>query len=66
MHVKYFSIPKIGYKHLATRENSMFDDYQTNMPVDERKFWFETAVKESNFINDRVIDMSRLQKIVVS
>jgi hypothetical protein len=38
----------------------MFDDYLKNMPVNERKFWFETATNESNFINDRVIDMSRL------
>jgi len=63
---KIFSIPKIGYKHLATRENSMFDDFQKNMPIEERKFWFETAGREANFINDREIDTSRLQKIVVS
>ena len=35
------------------------------MPIDERKFWFETANKESNFINDRPIDLTKLQKIVV-
>ena len=61
---KIFSIPKIGYKHLATREGSLFDNYMKNMPVDERKFWFETATKESNFMNDRPIDLSRLQKAV--
>jgi len=60
---KVFSIPKIGYKHLATREGSLFDGYLKTMPVDERKFWFETATKESNFMNDRPIDLSRLQKI---
>jgi hypothetical protein len=62
---KVFTIPKIGYKHLATREGSMFDNYLKNMSIDERKFWFETATKESNFSNDRVIDISRLQKLVV-
>ena len=62
---KIFSIPKIGYKHLATREGSLFDGYLKNMPVDERKFWFETATKESNFMNDRPIDLTRLNKIVV-
>ncbi len=62
---KIFSIPKIGYKHLATRNGSLFDGYLKNMPIDERKFWFETASKESNFINDRPIDLTRLQKIVV-
>lgn len=60
---KIFSMPKIGYKHLATREGSLFDGYLKNMPVDERKFWFETATKESNFMNDRPIDLSKLQKV---
>jgi hypothetical protein len=58
---KIYSIPKIGYKHLSTRENSLFDVYLKTMPVNERKFWFETATNESNFINDRIIDFSRLQ-----
>jgi len=62
---KVYSIPKIGYKHLATREGSLFDNYLKTMPVDERKFWFETATKESNFMNDRPIDLLRLQKVVV-
>ena len=61
---KVFTMSKIGYKHLATREGSMFDDFNKNMPMDERKFWFDTATKESNFINDRPIDRSRLLKIV--
>jgi hypothetical protein len=62
---KIFSIPKIGYKHLASRENSLFDQYQKNMPIAERKFWFDTATNEANFTNDRVIDMSRLPKQIV-
>jgi len=62
---KVFSMPKIGYKHLATREGSLFDTYLKTMPMNERKFWFETATNEANFMNDRVIDISRLQKLVV-
>jgi len=62
---KIYSIPKIGYKHLATRENSMFDVYNKEMPIAERKFWFDTATNEANFTNDRVIDMSRLPKQIV-
>jgi hypothetical protein len=62
---KIYSIPKIGYKHLATREGSMFGEFQKTMSMDERKFWFETANKEANFPTDRAIDMSRLTKIVV-
>ena len=53
--LKVYTIPKIGYKHLATREGSLFDGYMKNMPVSERKFWFETANKECNFTNDREI-----------
>lgn len=62
---KVFCIPKIGYKHLATREDSLFDQYQKTMPITERKFWFDTAANEANFTNDRVIDMSRLPKQIV-
>jgi len=61
---KVFIIPKIGYKHLATREDSLFDVYQKTMPVEERKFWFDTALKESNFSNDREIDTSKLNKVI--
>jgi len=57
---KVFTIPKVGYKHLATRENSLFDIYQKTMPVNERKFWFETAIKEANFNNNRAIDLSKI------
>lgn len=63
---KVFSMPKIGYKHLATREGSLFDIYGKTMSVAERKFWFDTATNEANFINDRNIDMFRLDKQVAS
>jgi hypothetical protein len=61
---KIFTIPKIGYKHLAMREGSLFNTYLKTMPVNERKFWFETAIREANFTNDRPIDISRLDKVV--
>ena len=59
---KIYTIPKIGYKHLAEREDSLFDHYSKTMPMEERKFWFETAGKEANFINDRPIDTTNIQK----
>ena len=62
---KIFTIPKIGYKHLVTREGSLFDVYLKNMPVEERKFWFDVANRESNFPNDRIIDTSQINKLVV-
>jgi hypothetical protein len=60
-----FVMPKIGYKHTSGREGSLFEDYKVNMPMNERNFWFETATRESNFPTDRVIDMSKMNKIVV-
>ena len=59
---KIYTIPKIGYKHYSVREGSLFDHYSKTMPMEERKFWFETANKEANFTNDRVIDTTQLQK----
>jgi len=55
-----YTIPKLGYKHINGRNNSLFDEYLKNMSLPERKFWFDTAMKESNFINDRIIDLSHL------
>jgi acyl-CoA thioesterase FadM len=61
---KIFTIPKLGYKHIMNRSGSLFDGYLKSMPMPERKFWFETAHKESNFTNDRIIDTSKITKIV--
>lgn len=58
---KIFSIPKIGYRHLAIREGSLSDTLVKEMSINERKFWFEVAQRESNFTNDREIDMSQLK-----
>ena len=52
------SIPKIGYKHINMREESIFWDYKfgsTKMTDDEVKFWVQTAKKEYFFTDDRVI-----------
>ena len=59
---KVYTIPKIGYKHLAEREGSLFSVYQKEMSMKERKFWFDVAGKESNFTKDREIDMSLIEK----
>ena len=48
---KIYSIPKFLYKHLSTRPNSMFDIYSKTMPIEERKYWFNVALTESNFTN---------------
>jgi len=58
--VKIMTIPKICYKHLIERKDSLFSHYHNSMAIKERKFWFETANKESNFTKDRDIDLSLL------
>lgn len=62
---KIYTIPKIGYKHLANRENSLFDEYSKNMSIQERKFWFDTATIESNLISDRIIDTSKISENII-
>lgn len=56
--VSIMTIPKIGYKHLNMRENSIFWEYKFGenvMTEDEVKFWIQTAKKEYFFTDDRVI-----------
>lgn len=57
---KIYTIPRIGYKHIVTREGSLFDEYQKNLSEKARKFWFDTAKKECSFFTDREIDTSLL------
>ena len=53
--VKVMVIPKIGYKHVNNRENSLFDQYNKTMTVDETKWWYAQAKKEYFFNKDRVL-----------
>lgn len=55
---KVYTIPKIGYKHWSTRINSLFDNYKKTMNFVERRFWYNVAIKEYVYTNDRPIDMS--------
>lgn len=57
---KIYTIPKFGYRHVINRSGSLFTNYGATMPMNERKFWFETAKKECHFYNDRVIDTTLL------
>ena len=58
---KIYTIPRIIYKHLINREGSLFDFYSKNLPMSERKFWFDVANKEFHYIKDREIDLSTLK-----
>jgi hypothetical protein len=57
---KIFTIPKYGYKHRINREGSLFMGLGASLTQDDRRFWFETAKKESHFFNDREIDRNKI------
>lgn len=57
---KAYTIPKFGYKHIINRDGSLFMGLGATLSNDDRRFWFETAKKESHFFNDRVIDRSKI------
>lgn len=54
-------IPKIGYKHINFRENSLFWQYRhsenetVKLTPDEANFWMEAAKDEFYFVEDREI-----------
>ena len=58
---KILTIPKIGYKHINLREDSIFWSYKNGSNVlseNEVKFWVSAAKKEYFFTNDRNIKYS--------
>lgn len=57
---KIYTIAKYGYKHVVNRDGSLFMGYGATLSEDDRRFWFETAKKESHFFNDRVIDQNKI------
>ena len=48
-------IPKLGYKHINNRKESLFDHYKNTINVMESKFWLNKAKKEYFFTEDRTI-----------
>ena len=58
--VKIVVVPKIGYKHVNLREDSLFwlykNDETTMLKENEAKFWVETAKKEFFFNNKRDVN----------
>jgi hypothetical protein len=56
-------IPKIGYKHVNFRENSLFwryrNDEEIKLSNDEVKFWIDTAKNEYFFKNKREVNYDK-------
>jgi hypothetical protein len=57
--VKVVVVPRIGYKHVNLREDSLFWAYKNDETIklkgNEAKFWIETAKKEFFFNNKREV-----------
>jgi len=60
--LKIYTIPIVGYKHQYLRKGGLFDSYK-NMSIIEKRFWFNVATKEANFLSDRDIDLSQLNPV---
>lgn len=59
---KMMTIPKLGYKKVNMREDSLFSNYyqgEEKIDVVEARFWFNTSRKECYFKNDRKIKFDR-------
>ena len=58
--VKIMSVPRIGYRHVNLREDSLFwsykNDEKNKLSEKEVKFWLDTAKKEFFFKNKREIN----------
>ena len=57
--LKAFVIPKEGYIHVIGREDSLTDIYEKSITDDEIQKWFELAVREYVYIEDRGKDIIR-------
>jgi glycosyltransferase involved in cell wall biosynthesis len=56
--VRIMTIPKIGYKHINLREDSIFWNYKNGTDIlseQEVRFWIDSAKKEHFFKDDRQI-----------
>lgn len=61
--LKILTIPKVLYKHYATRKDSITEDIINNISIKEKRFWYDTANKEFNFNDDRDIDIKILDEV---
>lgn len=62
--VKIVVVPRIGYRHVNLREDSLFwmykNDEKLKLGEKEAKFWIDTAKKEFFFTNKREINYSEV------
>lgn len=59
---KIMTIPKVGYKHINMRYNSLFWKYKNDpsmkLTPEENKFWVETAKSEHFYTADREVEFT--------
>lgn len=62
--VKIMVVPRIGYRHVNLREDSLFWAYKNDesfkLKENEAKFWVETAKKEFFFKNKREVNYNEI------
>jgi hypothetical protein len=59
---KVFVIPKEGYYHQLFRPNSLIEQYNNEIPMEETSLWFELAKREHIYSEDRKQSINALNK----
>ena len=55
--LKVYVVPKEGYTHVVGRKNSLTDEYNNTLSDTEIQKWFELAVREYPYKEDRKKDI---------
>lgn len=57
-----YVIPKVGYKHVLGRKDSLMEEYRNTIDKDESEFWFNEAKKQSYFTIDKNVKYEKSEK----
>ena len=60
---RVFVIPKEGYYHQLFRTDSLIEQYNKEIPMEETSLWFELAKREHIYSEDRQQSINTLNKI---
>lgn len=50
---KFQVIPKVGYRHLVDRKDSLYEEYKNTLTSEEQEWWFSLAKEEYRYTKDR-------------
>lgn len=63
--LKVFVIPKEGYAHTLGRTDSLMEEYNKTLKMDEIRKWFNLAKSEYTFTEDRGTTISKIKEEVL-